>query len=114
MEWADHDKGQKADIKDNLDHYEVLLDELAKEMPQVKKAGKNFVFTPEGGGVDVKELFQKARGQAENSEVQQRDAWNQLLGLDGWEIKTSLLTMDLARSTKSIFRGHRPRRAEGC
>ncbi len=105
MEWADHDKGQKADIKDNLDHYEVLLDELAKDLPQVKKVGKNFVFTPEGGGVDVKELFQKARSQAENSQVQQRDAWHQLLGLDGWEIKTSLLTMDLARSTKSIFRG---------
>ena len=67
MEWADHDKGQKADIKDNLDHYEVLLDELAKELPQVKKVGKNFVFNPEGGGVDVKELFaegpQPRRGQ---------------------------------------------------
>ena len=108
MEWADHDKDQKADIKDNLDHYEVLLDELAKEVPQVKKAGKRFVFTPEGGGVDVKELFQKARSHAENSEVQQRDAWNQLLGLDGWEIKTSLLTMDLARNTKSLFRGIAP------
>ena len=108
MEWSDHDKGQKADIKDNLDHYEVLLDELAKELPQVKKVGKNFIFTPEGGSIDVKELFQKARGQAENSQVQQRDAWNQLLGLNGWEIKTSLLTMDLARSTKSIFRGIAP------
>ena len=40
MEWSDHDKGQKADIKDNLDHYEVLLDELAKELPQVKKVGQ--------------------------------------------------------------------------
>jgi hypothetical protein len=108
MEWSDHDKGQKADIKDNLDHYEVLLDELAKELPQVKKVGKSFVFTPEGGGVDVKELFQKARSHAENSEVQQREAWNQLLGLDGWEIKTALLTMDLARNTKSIFRGIAP------
>jgi hypothetical protein len=108
MEWKDHDKGQKADTKDNLDHYENLLDELAKEVPQVKKIGKNFVFTPEGGGVDVKELFQRARDRAENSEVQQRDAWNQLLGLDGWEIKTSLLTMDLARNTKSLFRGIAP------
>ncbi len=114
MEWVDHDKGQKADIKDNLDHYEVLLDELAKELPQVKKVGKNFVFTPEGGGVDVKELFQKARSQAENSQVQQRVAWHQLLGLDGWEIKTSLLTMDLARSTRSIDPpGDRSRRTEG-
>ena len=30
MEWADHDKGQRADVKDNLDHYEILLDELDK------------------------------------------------------------------------------------
>lgn len=108
MEWADHDSGQKKDVKDNLDHYEVLLDELDKELPQVKKVGKNFVFTPEGGGVDVKELFQKARTHAENSEVHQREAWHQLLGLDGWEIKTALLNMDLARSQKSIFRGIAP------
>jgi len=108
MEWKDHDKGQKADTKDNLDHYENLLDELAKEVPQVKKVGKNFVFTPEGGGVDAKELFNTARGHAENSEVQQRDAWNQLLGLDGWKIENSLLTMDIARDTKSLFRGIAP------
>ena len=108
MEWADHDKGQKADIKDNLDHYEVLLDELAKEVPQVKKAGKNFVFSPEGGGVDVKELFAKARSASEGNDAKQRDAWNQLLALDGWEIKSTLLTMDLARGTKSLFRGIAP------
>ena len=108
MEWADHDKDQSKDVKDNLDHYEILLDELAKEVPQVKKAGQNFVFNPEGGGVDVKEQFQKTRSRAENSEVQQREAWNQLLALDGWEIKTALLTIDLARNTKSIFRGIAP------
>lgn len=108
MEWADHDNGQKKDVKDNLDHYEVLLDELDKELPQVKKVGKNFVFTPEGGGVDVKELFLKARTHAEGSDVHQREAWHQLLGLDGWEIKTALLNMDLARSQKSIFRGIAP------
>lgn len=108
MEWADHDKGQNADVKDNLDHYEVLLDELDKELPQVKKVGKSFVFTPEGGGIDVKELFQKARTQAEGNEAKQRDAWNQLLSLDGWEVKTALMNMDLARGQKSIFRGIAP------
>lgn len=108
MEWVDHDKGQTKDVQDNLDHYEVLCDELAKEVPQVIKVGKNFAFSPEGGGVDVKDLFQKARSHADNSEVQQRDAWYHLLGLDGWEIKTALLTMDLARNTKSLFRGIAP------
>ena len=108
MEWKDHSTGQKTDIEDNRSHYEILCEELVKEVTQAKKIGKNYVFTPEGGGVDVKELFQKARSQAENSEVQQRDAWHQLLGLDGWEMKTSLLTMDLARNTKSMFRGIAP------
>jgi hypothetical protein len=108
MEWADHDKGQKADVKDNLDHYEILLDELAREVPQVKKVGKNFVFSPEGGGVNVKELFARARSVSEGNDAKQREAWHQLLALDGWEIETSLLTMDLARGTKSIFRGIAP------
>ena len=108
MAWSDHDKGQKADIKDNLDHYEVLLDELAKELPQVKKAGKNFVFTPEGGGVDVKDLFQKARSHAENSEVKQRDAWQQLLGLDGWEIKASAFDDGPGSGHRIIFSGVAP------
>jgi hypothetical protein len=108
MEWKDHDKGQKADTKDNLDHYENLFDELAKEVPQVKKVAKNFVFTPEGGGVDARELFKKARVRAEESQVKQGDAGNHLLGLDGWKIATSLLTVDLARDSKSLFRGVAP------
>jgi hypothetical protein len=112
MEWKDHDKGQTADIKDNLDHYEVLLDDLVKEVPQIKKVGKNFVFTPEVGGIDVKDLFQKARSRAEDSEVLQRSAWDQLLGLDGWEIKTPLLTMNLAPNIKSLFRGIAPAEQE--
>lgn len=91
-----------------MDHYEILLDELAKEIPQIKKSGNNFVFTPDGGGIDVKEMFQKARGHAENNEVQQRDAWNQLLSLDGWEIKTAMLNLDLAWNTKATFRSIAP------
>jgi hypothetical protein len=112
MEWKDHDKGQTADIRDNLDHYEVLLDDLVKEVPQIKKVSKNFVFTPEVGGIDVKDLFQKARSRAEDSEVLQKAAWDQLLGLDGWEIKTTLLTMNLAPNIKSLFRGIAPAEQE--
>ena len=36
MEWSDHDKGQKADVKDNLDHYEVL----ARRTDQGTSAGQ--------------------------------------------------------------------------
>ena len=86
MEWKDHDKGQEADITDNLDHYEALCEKLDKELPQVRKVGKNYKFEPTGGGVDVRDLYQKARTQAEASEVRQRQAWDQLLALETWEI----------------------------
>ncbi len=53
MEWRDH-KEQDADTQDNLDHYEVLCEELANQVPQVRKVGKNYLFEPLGGKIDIK------------------------------------------------------------
>lgn len=104
MEWKDHDKGQEADITDNLDHYEALCEKIDLELPQVRKVGKNYKFEPVAAGVDVRDLYQKARAQAEASELQQRQAWDQLLALENWEIQTPLMKLDLSYDTKSIFR----------
>lgn len=103
MEWKDHDKGQQADITDNFDHYEALCEKLDMELSQVRKAGKNYKFEPTAAGVDVRDLFNKARSEAESDEVRQRQAWEQLLGLESWEITTPLMNMDLAYGNKSIF-----------
>jgi len=103
MEWKDHDKGQESDHTDNLDHYEGLCERLAQELPQIRKIGKNYAFNAISGGVDVRDLFQKARREAENHELQQRQAWEQLLDLERWEVQTPLLKMDLAYETESIF-----------
>lgn len=103
MEWKDHDKGQEADIADNLDHYESLCEVLDMELPQVRKVGKNYKFEPTAAGVDVRDLYNKARSEAEGDEVRQRQAWDQLLGLESWEIQTPLMQMDLAYGNKSIF-----------
>jgi len=108
MEWRDHDKEQQADLQDNLDHYEVLADTLARELAQVVKVGPNYRFNPTGGGPDPREHFQKARAQAEQSEVLQRQAWQALLALDGWEVTTRLMSLDLAYGVRSIFRGIAP------
>ena len=113
MEWKDH-KAQDSDSTDNLDHYEALCEKLAQELPQVRKAGKNYVFNPIGGGVDVKELFEKARTEAEGNEVKQRQAWEALLDLEKWEIHTSLMRMDLAYETTSIFRDIAPAEDAEC
>jgi len=108
MEWRDHDKEQQADLQDNLDHYEILADTLARELAQVVKVGHNYRFNPTGGGPDPREHFQKARAEAEQSEVLQLQAWEALLALDGWEVTTRLMSMDLAYGIRSIFRDIAP------
>ena len=42
--------------------------------------------------------------EAEASEVLRRDAWQQLLSLDGWQVNTNFMTLDLASGISSIFR----------
>jgi hypothetical protein len=108
MEWKDHDKGQGTDLQDNLDHYEVLSDEIARELAQVVKVGHNYRFNPTAEGPDPRELFQKARAEAEQNEVLRRQAWEALLALDGWQITTRLMTLDLAYGIRSIFRDIAP------
>ncbi len=102
MEWKDHDKGQKANVLDNLDHYEILLDKIEQEIGQVEKVNNRFRFNPIGGGVDPNEVFSRKRSEAENSEVSIVKAWEHLLGLKPWNIKTGLATLDLC-SISSIF-----------
>ena len=108
MEWRDHAADQEADAKDNLDHYEVLCEELADQVPQVRKVGRNYVFEPTGGKIDIKLLFEKARNQAEGHQAKQRQAWERLLGLDDWKIESPILSINLTQGVKSIFRGIAP------
>lgn len=108
MEWQDHAADQEKDAKDNLDHYEVLCEELETQVPQVRKVGKNYVFEPMGGKIDIRQLFEKARNQADGHQAKQRQAWERLLGLEEWKIESPLLTLNLAQGVKSIFRGIAP------
>src|SRR5262249_48169345 len=83
-------------------------EELADQVPQVRKVGKNYVFEPTGGRIDIKQLFEKARNQAEGHQAKQRQAWERLLGLDDWKIESPILTINLTQGVKSIFRGIAP------
>ena len=108
MEWKDHDKDRQADLQDNFDHYETLAGKLSTELVQVEKVGNRYRFNPTGSGTDPHEIFMKARAEAENSPALRRDAWHQLLALDGWYVNTSLMSLDLAHNTQSIFRSIAP------
>lgn len=108
MEWKDHDKEQQADLQDNLDHYEVLADKLEQALVQVEKVGHQYRFNPTGVGTPPREHFQRARAEAEQNEILQRQAWEALLAMDGWEVTAQLMTLDLAHGIRSIFRNVAP------
>jgi hypothetical protein len=104
MEWRDHDRDQTADLQDNLDHYETLTDKIQTELAQVSRVGKAYRFNPTGGTKDPREHFQRARSEAEGNELLRRQAWDALLALNGWEVQTRLMSLDLAGGLRSIFR----------
>lgn len=103
MEWRDHDGEQTADLQDNLDHYENLLKTLDLELVQVEKIAAKYRFNPAGKTIVPFDIFQKYRAEAVNDENQRRQAWDQILSLNGWLITTHLMTLDLAFGTHSIF-----------
>lgn len=108
MEWKDHTTGQSTDLQDNRDHYELLAEKLDTELLQVEKAANKYRFNIKGRGIDPQTLFQKARAVVEQSEVLRRDAWRELLKLDGWLVQTGLMTLDLSAGLQSVFRGIAP------
>jgi len=108
MEWKDHEKDRLADRQDNYDHYETLASRLSTELVQVEKIANHYRFKPTGSGTDPLEIFMKARAEAENNEALRRDAWRQLLALDGWYVNTSLMSLDMAHNIQSIFRAIAP------
>ena len=104
MEWKDHDRGQTADVQDNRDHYEILIEKLDTELVQVEKVGTKYRFNVQGTGPNPSDVFQRARAEAEASEVLRQQAWHQLLDLDGWQVETNFMVLDLAAGISSIFR----------
>ncbi len=110
MEWKDHDTKQSTDLQDNLDHYEVLADKLEIELVQVEKISGKYRFNVTGSGPNPVDIFQRARSEAEQNEIYRRDAWHQLLRLDGWQVETNFLTLELASGIQSLFRDVAPER----
>lgn len=106
MEWKDHDTNREADLRDNKDHYENLVELLDLELTQVEKVGNKYRFNPKGR-VDVQNIFQVSRSQAEHSKVSE-EAWRRLLAMDGWSVEGNFMRMDLARGIRSLFRDVAP------
>jgi len=102
-----------ANPEENIQHYETLADNLRKELRQIAQnfdEGKRprYRFDPVFTGVDPREEFQKARDAAEGNAAILKEAWNHLLALDEWPVRTRQMTIDLSNGVKSIFRDVSP------
>jgi len=95
-------------VEENQQHYESLAEALAKELRQVGRTldegSPRFRFDPVVTGIDPRQEFDKALDEAASNEVLRREAWEALLALDGWIVKSNLMQVDLSAGVKSPFR----------
>jgi len=100
-------------VDENVQHYETLAEHLKKELRQIVQTfdedkKPRYRFDPVFTGVDPRAEFQKARDEADANELMREEAWDHLLALDEWLVKTRQMTMDLSNGVKSIFRDIAP------
>jgi len=102
-----------ANPEENIQHYQTLAENLKKELRQiVQTSGEDgltrYRFEPVVTGIDPHEEFRKARDEAESNEAMQKAAWEHLVGLDEWPVRTRQMTFDLSGGVRSIFRDVTP------
>lgn len=103
------ERSPDATVDENNQHYESLSENLKKELRQIVQSfdedGRpRYRFDPVFTGVDPRDEFKKARDEAEANEMMCREAWEHLLALDEWPVRTRQMTLDLSSGVQSIFR----------
>ena len=98
---------------ENIQHYETLADNLKKELRQIVQSYDEdsrslYRFDPVFTGVDPRDEFRKARDEAESNELMVKEAWEHLLALDEWPVRTRQITTDVSGGVRSIFRDVAP------
>jgi hypothetical protein len=99
--------------EENIAHYSTLGENLKKELRQVASSmGEDgqprYRFDPVVTGVDPNVEFKKARDEAETNEAMQNEAWQHLLALDEWPVRTRQMAFDLSGGVRSILRDIAP------
>ena len=106
------ERDDDANPDENNQHYETIADNLKKELRQIVQAfdeekRPRYRFDPVFTGVEPRRRFQKARDEAESTEAL-KEAWDHLLALDEWPVRTRQMTIDLSSGVRSTFRDIAP------
>jgi hypothetical protein len=104
------ERDAEANPDENIQHYETLAENLRKELRQIAHGfdednRSRYRFEPVVTGIDPREEFRKARDEAETSELLVQEAWENLLDLGEWLVRTRQMTMDLSHGRRSLFQG---------
>ena len=108
------ERSPDASVNENIEHYESIADTLGRELQQIvvdhdEDNRPRFRFDPVVTSKNPKREFDKARTDAESNLLMQQEAWNHLLALDEWPVRTRQMTYDLSNSAKkSIFKDIAP------
>jgi hypothetical protein len=107
------ERDAEANPDENNQHYETIADNLKKELRQIAQSfdeqkRPRYRFDPVFTGVDPRDEFSKARDQAESNEAMLKEAWDHLLALDEWPVRTRQMTIDLSSGVRSMFRDVAP------
>jgi hypothetical protein len=102
------ERAMESTTQENIEHYENIADHLKRELRQVvetrdEENKSRYRFDPVFTGIDPRLEFQKARDEAEATKKMQEEAWDFLLRLSKWPVKTRQMTIDLANESKSLF-----------
>lgn len=102
------ERAKGADPQETIDHYQSIAESLRKELRQVVETRdendeSRYRFDPVSTGVDPRREFEKARNEAESNEKMWLEAWDFLLGLSRWPVRTRQMTIDLANGAMSLF-----------
>jgi len=104
------ERSSDANPQENIDHYQSIAESLRKELRQVVETldesnEPRYRFDPVFTGIDPRQEFEKARNEAESNQKMLQEAWDFLLGLSKWPVRTRQMTIDLANGTTSLFSG---------
>lgn len=107
------ERDAESNADENIQHYEILAENLKKQLRQIVQTfdedkRPRYGFEPVFTGLDPRVEFQKARDEVESNEVMVKEAWEHLLALDEWPIRTRQITIDLSSGVRSIFRAVAP------
>ena len=102
------EKNPNATLEENLQHYEFIACTLKKDLRQItetpdEKGKSRFKFNPIHTGINPQEEFDKIKTEVEANEKLRKDAWDDLLEFKEWNLKTRMMTIDLAYGGASIF-----------